>query len=559
MKQDNGAIRHVRAGLLLAAVLLVLAPVARAAAVPAVTDVDAIPYFDPESAKARNAYSEFLKADRPRAFAIAASGAWAWTHGKNVEQRAIENCQRNTKAHCVLYAKGEKVVFPFDAKAASFADEDTDWGEPPTGQIRDHDYHAPTPTSIPGAKVITTQALRTALNNAKPPLLIDVHGAIGHPILPGAAWLPGTGLPMTQNANAEVQLERALQLLTGGDRSRAIVVFCQSAFCWLSYNAALRAVKFGYRHVSWYRGGVFAWRAAGLPTAEAGVGTAEVAAAPPPAATRGAQQGAVAPKPPPASTTPPGKALDFDPGRFHALIIGNNDYRTLPKLKTAIGDATAVAEVLRAKYGFDVTMLTNATRYQILTAMAKLRGTLKLDDNLLIYYAGHGVLDEAADRGYWLPVDAEADNPANWVSTADLTDNLRALDAQHVLIIADSCYSGTLTRGVAIAPRPDADQRVWLKRVEEKRSRTALTSGGLEPVMDGGGSGHSVFTKSLLEALNDNNDAIDGEDLFNLVRRPVVLNADQTPSYSDIRSAGHDGGDFIFVPSALQRAAGGKP
>ena len=248
-------------------------------------------------------------------------------------------------------------------------------------------------------------------------------------------------------------------------------------------------------------------------------------------------------------------ALDFDPGRYHALIIGNNNYRNLPKLKTAVGDADAVSKLLQERYGFDVVMLKDATRYQILTALAKLRATLKLDDNLLIYYAGHGVLDEGADAGYWLPVDAESDNPANWVSTTDLTNSLRAMDAQHVMIVADSCYSGTLLRGVATAPRGDTDRRVWLKRMDEKRSRTALTSGGLEPVADGGGSGHSVFTRAFLEALSENADPIDGQALFALVRRPVVLNADQTPAYADIRSAGHDGGDFILVPKALQAKA----
>jgi len=94
--------------------------------------------------------------------------------------------------------------------------------------------------------------------------------------------------------------------------------------------------------------------------------------------------------------------------------------------------------------------------------------------------------------------------------------------------------------------------------MEEKRSRTALTSGGLEPVMDGGGSGHSVFTKALIDVLTENTEPIDGQALFGLIRRPVVLNADQTPAYADIRSAGHDGGDFILVPAALRRS-GQKP
>ena len=248
--------------------------------------------------------------------------------------------------------------------------------------------------------------------------------------------------------------------------------------------------------------------------------------------------------------------LDFDPGHYHALVIGNNAYKNLTNLKTAVGDAEAVAKLLGDKYGFDVVLLKDATRYQILDALAKLRATLRLDDNLLVYYAGHGVFDERADAAYWLPVDAGTDNPANWVSNADLTNSLRAMDARHVLIVADSCYSGTLLRGAAMAPHSDGDRRIWLRRMEEKRSRTALTSGGLEPVADGGGSGHSVFSKAFLDALTENVDAIEGQSLLALIRRPVVVNADQTPAYADIRSAGDDGGDFILVPVALRSMAG---
>ncbi len=81
----------------------------------------------------------------------------------------------------------------------------------------------------------------------------------------------------------------------------------------------------------------------------------------------------------------------------------------------------------------------------------------------------------------------------------------------------------------------------------EKRARTALVSGGLEPVTDSGMGGHSVFAGAFLAALAENTDVIDGQGLYDAIKRPVVLNADQTPQYSDIRRAGHDGGDFLFV------------
>ena len=80
-----------------------------------------------------------------------------------------------------------------------------------------------------------------------------------------------------------------------------------------------------------------------------------------------------------------------------------------------------------------------------------------------------------------------------------------------------------------------------------KKSRTALVSGGLEPVMDSGGGEHSVFAKAFLEALADNDGVLDGQALFARIKRPVILNSDQTPDYADIRRAGHDGGDFLFA------------
>jgi tetratricopeptide (TPR) repeat protein len=236
------------------------------------------------------------------------------------------------------------------------------------------------------------------------------------------------------------------------------------------------------------------------------------------------------------------------PGEFYALVIGNNAYASLPDLATAVFDAQVVAEVLRQKYRFKVTLLLDASRYDILKAMADYRHNLTERDNLLIYYAGHGQLDHAAERGYWLPVDAEETIKANWISTADITDMLKASDAWHVLVVADSCYSGTLVRGALSPVQGGGDQLALLRRLAEKRSRTVLTSGGLEPVTDGGGGGHSVFAKAFIDTLRENDSVIDAESVFKMIREYVVVNSDQTPEYSDVRKAGHDGGDFVFVP-----------
>ena len=237
-----------------------------------------------------------------------------------------------------------------------------------------------------------------------------------------------------------------------------------------------------------------------------------------------------------------------DFGTYYALVIGNNRYEHLPDLNMAVKDAEAVADLLEDRYGFVVERLMDARRYDIIKAFDQLRATLTNDDNLLIYYAGHGSLDTGSDEGFWLPVDAEREVSANWVSNNDITGKLRAMRAKHVLVVADSCYSGKLTRNVTAELRTGEKHAEWLRRMAARRSRTALTSGGLEPVLDAGGGDHSVFAKAFLRALETNKEVLDGQTLFDAVKYPMSVNADQTPQYDNIRKAGHDGGDFLFVP-----------
>ena len=247
----------------------------------------------------------------------------------------------------------------------------------------------------------------------------------------------------------------------------------------------------------------------------------------------------------PSAASSPAQALEA--GRFHALIIGNNDYPAFKDLHTAVPDAIAVANLLREAYHYEIHLLLNATRYDVLKKLTELRHTLKAEDNLLLYYAGHGIVDRDTDRGYWLPVDADPEVRANWLSNTDITDMLKAMEAWHVLVVADSCYSGALVRSVDPITPAVARQAHYFQRLLDKRSRTVLSSGGLEPVLDGGGGQHSVFTKAFLDVLEENPDVLEGSALFSLVRRKVALNAEQTPEYADIRFAGHDGGDFLFI------------
>ena len=236
---------------------------------------------------------------------------------------------------------------------------------------------------------------------------------------------------------------------------------------------------------------------------------------------------------------------------YYALVIGNDDYTSLPKLRTAAADAREVGRVLGESYGFQTRLLVNATRSQIVAALSAYRRELGADASLLVYYAGHGYRDEEADKAYWLPVDATLEDVSNWIIADEITTGIRVIPARHVLVVSDSCYSGTLTRGLGVSPTRPSEREQFLQKMAAGRSRTLMASGGDEPVADGGGSGHSVFAAALLRGLREMGGArFTASELFAAyVVEPVAGRADQTPIYNPLRNSGHESGDFVFTRS----------
>lgn len=250
-------------------------------------------------------------------------------------------------------------------------------------------------------------------------------------------------------------------------------------------------------------------------------------------------------------------SLNIPLGDYHALIIGNNQYENYSTLVTAVNDARETEKILREKYRFKTTLLLDANRYEILSALNELRESLDKDDNLLIYYAGHGKIDEGSNTGYWLPVDAAADNNINWISNGAITDILSVIEAKHILVVADSCYAGTLSQTPIARIQTDIPQEAraeWLKSMAETRTRITLTSGGVEPVLDGGGGRNSVFAKAFLGALRSNKKILEGYTLYSRVLEVMAsqaspLDQPQTPLYAPIHLAGHEAGEFFFNPA----------
>jgi PQQ-dependent catabolism-associated CXXCW motif protein len=150
------------------------------------------------------------------------------------------------------------------AEQRSYGGEARDWNIAPTTVLRTSEYHAPTPREIPGGRVVRTLELVAMLGKGPRPYLIDVLGGGVHRTIAGAFWLAGAGAG-DMSAEEQRRFDRALGNFAAGDKGRPLVFFCSDAQCWLSYNAALRAIAAGYTNIMWYRGGIAAWHHADQP------------------------------------------------------------------------------------------------------------------------------------------------------------------------------------------------------------------------------------------------------------------------------------------------------
>lgn len=232
-------------------------------------------------------------------------------------------------------------------------------------------------------------------------------------------------------------------------------------------------------------------------------------------------------------------------GKYYALLIGVQNYQsaTINSLDYPLSDVEQVRQVLTTEYSFaptDVTVLKNPNRATLLATLDQLADKLQSDDSLLLFYAGHGHWDEGRRQGYWLPSDAEKSNRANWISNGDLREAIRGLQARHILLISDACFSGSL-----FVSREAFTPSAAIKEVTKLPSRSAITSGALTTVPD-----RSVFVSYLVKRLRENREPyLIASDLFSQLRTPVINNSPnrQTPRYGVIQESGDEGGEFIFV------------
>ena len=239
--------------------------------------------------------------------------------------------------------------------------------------------------------------------------------------------------------------------------------------------------------------------------------------------------------------------------RKFIVVFGIDQYtdKAIPSLDNAISDANAVSQLFADKLGYEVQVIKNATRAEIIKAINQLAVNVEINDSVVVYFAGHGYLNRKAGAGYWIPADASARDPSTWISNDSISEMLTGIQSRQMVLISDSCYSGSLTNEQSV----EVSRDVKPIDILTKRSVVVMASGGDEPVADEGKNGHSIFAWHLMEALQSVDSWKIGTNIFERIQTDVMKSFPQTPQYGAAISAGHQvGGDYLFEFRQLERA-----
>lgn len=230
--------------------------------------------------------------------------------------------------------------------------------------------------------------------------------------------------------------------------------------------------------------------------------------------------------------------------QYYALIVGVNEYPDdgITSLANPVRDAAKLAKALVDNYTFEarnITFVKNPTRSELIDELDRITRRITKNDNLLIFFAGHGYFDTETEFGYWLPSDASASSTGNWIANSQLKDYVAAIKSKHTLLIADACFSG----GIFKTRKAFSESPEEVDNMYERKSRKAMTSGALTEVPD-----ESVFIRHLVKRLEENTvEYLTAEELFSSFKTTVMNSSPTVPQYGDIKGTGDEGGDFVFV------------
>lgn len=250
----------------------------------------------------------------------------------------------------------------------------------------------------------------------------------------------------------------------------------------------------------------------------------------------------------------------FQGGSYYALIIGNNNYQdkegVWKSLNNPINDAISVVDVLKRKYAFsegNIHLITDGTRGDILRALNNIIKQVSPNDSVLVFYAGHGYLNDDTDEAFWIPVDAQGADDTNYLSHETIKRKLGVIadKASHVLLVSDSCFSGTMVRGVNLVA--DTTTPDYYSKNAKLKSVQIVAAGGREFVDDNFRStGHSPFTYFFIKELENNaNQYLAVGEFITNIEKNVANNVKQKPVTGRLFGAGDESGEFIFTQAKL--------
>jgi len=235
-------------------------------------------------------------------------------------------------------------------------------------------------------------------------------------------------------------------------------------------------------------------------------------------------------------------------GTAHVLAIGINRFVSFHPLFNAKKDVQDILNVLTQKYQFkdeNITRLFDkkATKNNIINELIRFKNDLEEEDSLLILFSGHGAIDKSdPEIGYWIPYDAKRNEVGDYLENFQIKKRLEGIKARHVLIIADSCYSGEMFKGSN--EEDDDDRRNQI--LSGIPSRWFLAS-GRGKVRDGPPGGNSPFARALLEILGENEkETLRISTVIESVLNRVDLKYKQIPKGERLDMEGHEGGQFVF-------------
>jgi len=266
-------------------------------------------------------------------------------------------------------------------------------------------------------------------------------------------------------------------------------------------------------------------------------------------------------------------ALPFDSpptreGKDFALFIAIDEYDSWTDLRNPIRDAEAIAQELEKEYGFETEILRNPTEVEVFDKLYQYANMQYYDrDQLIIFFSGHGHLIRSTKEGFIIPRDAQSisDDPygRSFMSHDRLRNIVANMPCKHLLLILDSCFSGTFDERIIKGERGPLEREGVIKLNAEDfehRSLLYLTAGGDEYVDDG--SSHSPFARAFLLALRSFGD-LNSDGIINFLELSAYIQSavkGQKPTAGDFEE--HMGGDFYFVKSgatASTTAQPGKP